>query len=205
LNEIKQATGIDGATAYLDTLQQLHLVERCVPVTETQPQKSRRGLYRLKDHYLRFWFRYLHPNRSQLERGGGQLILENRVLPEIDHFASLAFEEICQQVFWQSGLAGELPFTPAKIGRWWRASEEIDLVVLGEGDALLVECKWTGKPLGTDILADLERKAQLAAPELGGRRIRFALCARSGFTPQLIAAAKQREDVMLLGLKELLA
>jgi hypothetical protein len=45
----------------------------------------------------------------------------------------------------------------------------------------------------------------LAAPELGGRRIRFALCARSGFTPQLIAAAKQREDVMLLGLKELLA
>ncbi|MDM7987962.1 MAG: ATP-binding protein, partial [Smithella sp.] len=53
LNEIKQATGIEGATAYLDTLQQLHLVERIVPVTETQPQKSRRGIYRLKDHYLR--------------------------------------------------------------------------------------------------------------------------------------------------------
>jgi AAA+ ATPase superfamily predicted ATPase len=78
LNEIKQATGIEGATAYLDTLQQLHLVERIVPVTETQPQKSRRGIYRLKDHYLRFWFRYVHPNRSQLERGGAQIILETR-------------------------------------------------------------------------------------------------------------------------------
>ena len=43
LNEIKQATGIEGATAYLDTLQQLRLVERRVPVTETQPHKSRRG------------------------------------------------------------------------------------------------------------------------------------------------------------------
>ena len=32
LNEIKQATGIEGATAYLGTLQQLHLVERAVPV-----------------------------------------------------------------------------------------------------------------------------------------------------------------------------
>jgi AAA+ ATPase superfamily predicted ATPase len=81
LNEIKQATGIEGATSYLDTLQQLHLVERIVPVTETQPQKSRRGIYRLKDHYLRFWFRYVHPYRSQLERGSAQMILENQVMP----------------------------------------------------------------------------------------------------------------------------
>ena len=55
-------------------------------VTETQPHKSRRGIYRLKDHYLRFWFRYLHPNRSQLERGGAQVILNNRVLPQLDLF-----------------------------------------------------------------------------------------------------------------------
>ena len=39
LNEIKQATGIEGATAYLDTLQQLHLVERLVPVTEMHSLK----------------------------------------------------------------------------------------------------------------------------------------------------------------------
>jgi AAA+ ATPase superfamily predicted ATPase len=42
LNEIKLATGIEGVTAYLDTLQQLHLVERVVPVTETQPHKAAR-------------------------------------------------------------------------------------------------------------------------------------------------------------------
>ena len=47
LNEIKQATGLEGVTAYLNTLQGLHLVERLVPVTEIQPHKSRRGLYRL--------------------------------------------------------------------------------------------------------------------------------------------------------------
>ena len=100
LNDIKLATGIEGATAYLDTLQQLHLVERLVAVTETQPQKSRRGIYRLKDHFLRFWFRYALPNRSQLEHGGAKIILENQVMPEIDHFTSLAFEEICQQYYW---------------------------------------------------------------------------------------------------------
>ena len=203
LNEIKLATGIEGATAYLDTLQQLHLVERIVPVTETQPQKCRRGIYRLKDHYLRFWFRYVHPNRSQLERDGAQIILENQVIPEIDHFTSLTFEEVCQQFFWQAGLSGILPFVPTNIGNWWNANEEVDLVVLGENDAILVECKWTSKPVGIDILAELERKAQLVKPELGDRQIRFALCSRSGFTSQLIEDAKRRQDVTLLDLPEI--
>ncbi|MEJ5202119.1 MAG: ATP-binding protein [Anaerolineales bacterium] len=203
LNEIKQSTGMEGATAYLDTLQQLHLVERLVPVTETQPQKSRRGIYRLKDHYLRFWFRYVHPNRSQLERGGAQVILENQVLPEIDHFSSLAFEEVCQQFFWRTGLAGQLPFAPARIGKWWNANEEIDLIVLGEKDAMLAECKWTSKPAGVDILAELDHKAQFVQPELEQRQIRFALCSRSGFTSQLVEQAKRRQDVMLFDLPEI--
>jgi len=203
LNEIKQATGIEGATAYLDTLQQLHLVERLVPVTETQPQKSRRGIYRLKDHYLRFWFRYVLPNRSQLERGAAQSILENQVLPQIDHFTSLTFEEICQQYFWQSGLSGKFPFVPTNIGNWWNAKEEIDLIVLGEKDAILVECKWSSKPVGIDILADLERKSNLVRPELNSRQIRFALCSRIGFTSQLIEDTKKRQDLLLLNLQEI--
>jgi len=184
-------------------LQQLHLVERIVPVTETQPQKSRRGIYRLKDHYLRFWFRYVHPNRSQLERGGAQIILENQVIPEIDHFSSLTFEEVCQQFFWQAGLSGELPFVPISIGNWWNANEEVDLVVLGENDAILVECKWTSKPVGIDILAELERKAQLVKPELEDRQIRFALCSRSGFTSQLVEDTKRRQHLTLLNLPEI--
>ncbi|MEN6432864.1 MAG: ATP-binding protein [Smithella sp.] len=203
LNEIKQATGIEGATAYLDTLQQLHLVERLVSVTETQPQKSRRGIYRLKDHYLRFWFRYVHPNRSQLERGGAQTILENQVIPEIDHFSSLTFEEVCQQFLWQAGLSGKLSFVPINIGNWWNANEEIDLIVMGERNAMLVECKWTSKPVGIDILAELERKEKIVRPELENCQIHFALCSRSGYSSQLIENAKRRQDVALFDLPEI--
>jgi hypothetical protein len=196
LNEIKQATGIDGATAYLDTLQQLHLVERRVPVTERQPHKSRRGIYRLRDHYLRFWFRYVHPNRSQLEQGGAEIILDHQVLPQLDQFSGLAFEDICQQFFWTANL----PFTPHQVGNWWNASEEIDLAVLGEAESLLVECKWANKPVGSDILANLERKTRLIEPELEGRNLRYGLCSRTGFTDQLLQQASQRGDVILFDL-----
>lgn len=204
LNEIKQATGLDGATAYLDTLQQLHLIERIVPVTEAQPQKSRRGIYRLKDHYLRFWFRYVHPNRSQLERGGIQPIFKNQVLPEIDDFTSLGFEEICQQYFWQEGLLGKIPFIPTNIGRWWDANEEIDFVVVGATEAVLVECKWRNKAVGLNVLTDIERKAAIIQRELADRQLQFALCSRSGFTPQLHDEAAKRRDVRLLELCQIL-
>jgi uncharacterized protein len=204
LNEIKQATGVEGVTAYLETLQQLHLVERITPVTETQPQKSRRGIYRLKDHYLRFWFRYVLPNRSQLERGGAQILLERQVLPEIDHFSSLAFEEICQQSIWQSGLSGKWPFVPHSIGNWWNAHEEIDLVILGDFEVMLGECKWSRKPVGIDILANLERKSTYVKPELDNKPLRYLLCSRSGFSQALIDAVNQRQDVLLLDLPAIL-
>jgi hypothetical protein len=79
-----------------------------------------------------------------------------------------------------------------------------DLVGLGEADAMLAECKWTSKPAGVDILADLDRKATVIRPELGDRHIHFALFARSGFTMQLVAAAKRRKDILLFGQPEIL-
>lgn len=200
LNEIKQATGLEGVTAYLTTLQGLHLVERLVPVTESQPHKSRRGLYRLRDHFFRFWFRFVHPNRSLLERGGGQVALEGLVAPQLDLFTGPVFEDVCCQFLWRLGLRGELPFIPLRVGGWWQANEEIDLVAVGQDAALLAECKWSRRPVGLDIVRDLERKASLAAREMDGRRIFFGLCARSGFTSQVEAEAAQRDDLLLFDL-----
>ena len=161
-------------------------------------------MYRLKDPYLRFWFRFVHPNRSQLERGSTQMILDAQVLPQMDLFTGPAFEEICQQFLWWLGLSGRLPFSPHNIGNWWNAHEEIDLVVLGEHAAMLVECKWGSRPVGSDILANLERKARVIQPELENRQARFALCSRCGFTPQLINEVSQRQDVLLFDLAAIL-
>jgi len=205
LNEIKQATGIGGVTAYLDTLQGLQLVERVVPVTESQPHKSRRGLYRLRDHFFRFWFRFVYPHRTLLERGGAQVALDTLVAPQRDSFTGPVFEEVCRQFFWRLGLAGGLPFLPLRIGGWWRANEEIDIIVVGQDAALLVECKWTSRPIGLDILRHLERKASLASRELGSRRLLFGLCARDGFTSEVEKEATQRDDLLLFDLPRIVA
>lgn len=200
LNEIKQATGLDGVSSYLDTLRGLRLVERVVPVTEDKPHKSRRGIYRLRDPSFRFWFRFVHPNRTLLERGGAQVALDQLVAPQLDAFTAPIFEEICRQFLWRLGLAGGLPFLPLRIGGWWRANEEVDAVAVGQDGALLVECKWTSRPIGADVLRNLERKATLVSKELGSQQLFFGLCARSGFTPQVEEEAARRDDLFLFDL-----
>jgi AAA+ ATPase superfamily predicted ATPase len=203
LNEIKQATGLDGATAYISTLQNLHLVKRVVPVTERQPHKSRRGLYQLSDHYFRFWFRFLHPNRTLLEQGGNLITLESFVTPQIDTFTGPVFEEICQQYLWQMGLVGALPFTPSHLGGWWRANQEVDIVALGDGNILLVECKWSSRPLGIDILQNLEQKTNQVLLDTDAQTTWYGLCSRSGFTSQVKQEAAQRKDLILFDLPDI--
>jgi len=204
-NEIRQATGLESIAQYLETLQQLHLVERVVPVTEKQPHKSRRGLYRLKDNYLRFWFRFVLPYRSQLERGASSVVLKTAIHPTLDHFAAPVFEQVCQQYFWRASLKGELPFVPLKIGGWWQANEEIDLVLVGTEEAMLVECKWSSRPVGIDILEELEGKSGKVLQEAGLRKASFAICARSGFTDPLRNLASERDNLTLLDWPEMLS
>jgi uncharacterized protein len=196
-NEIKQAAALDNIAPYLDTLQQLHLVERLVPVTETQPHKSRRGVYRLKDNFLRFWFRFVLPNHSQLERGAKEVVFDSEISPDLDAFTSTVFEQVCRQYFWRNGLKGKLPFLPRQIGGWWQANEEIDIVLLSDTHNMLVECKWSRRPVGVDILEELEAKSRALVKEVDGRTLLLGLCSRSGFTEQMAELAGKRNDVLL--------
>ena len=96
LNEISLAARIGDVTTtarYLDILQDLRVVSRSVPATESRPDKSKRGLYRITDAFLRFWFRYVHPNQGSLDLDLADAVLAQRVRPTFDQFVSYAFED----------------------------------------------------------------------------------------------------------------
>ena len=212
-NEIAQVAGIAPSSIafYLTTLRELGLVERIVPTTEKHPHKSKRGLYRLLDNYFRFWFRFVYPNRSLLERGEVTQV-RRQVEEQLDQFASPAFEAICREHVWRLHQTGELSFTPRAVGSWWDRQEEIDVVAVGEEGILLGECKWTTRAVGTNIpspcsgqaLDDLKRKAHPLTRQGSWTHVHYALFSRSGFTPALEARAKE-EGVLLVGLESLLA
>lgn len=207
LNEIAQASGVGSANTisrYLDILQQLRLVTRRVPATEAQPEKSKRGLYQIDDHFLRFWFRYVQPNQGSLDLGLADAILKQRVRPDLDHFAAVAFEEAAQAHTARLARQGQLAFIPERIGGWWEREAEIDVLAISrtEKQALAGECKWSIHPVGINILEDLKRKAQALLREGDITQLHYVLFSRSGFTPALEKQAKN-ENVLLYTVDQL--
>ena len=202
-NEIAQAAGlaVTSVPFYLDTLRALGLVERLVPVTETQPHKSKRGLYRLRDPFFRFWFRFVYPNHSLLERGETARV-RHIVSEQLDEFTGLPFEQLCRDHVWALHRHGELGFTPSGVGAWWDDRTEIDVVALDDRHALVGECKWSNRPVGTNVLDELRTKALRFAQRTERREVSYALFSRAGFTPALQKAAK-RDGVRLVGLDDL--
>lgn len=207
LNEITQNSGVgspSAASSYLEVLQQMRLVERHVPATERQPEKSKKGIYRITDPFLRFWFRYVHPNRGSLEIGLVDAVLQQRIQPTFEQYMGYAFEEAAREHVAYLDQQNTLPLLPERVGSWWDRQAEVDVVAVSDTEkALLVgECKWSNSPVGTGLLDDLKRKAQMLNADGRWKHIRYALWAKSGFTHQLEEVARD-ERVLLVRAEEL--
>ncbi len=160
-----------------------------MPITEKNPFKSKKGLYFIKDHFFRFWFRYVLPYKSYLEMENTGFVLD-KIKQTFHLFVAQVFEKVCMEVVMQNP-----PLEISKIGRWWSNKEEIDIAAVGEKGILLGECKWWGNEVGLNILEDLKRKSQLVPTE--GKEIFFALFSKNGFTPELEQAANESRSILL--------
>jgi len=186
-------------TKYLKTLIDLDILEREVPITEENPDKSKKGLYKIKDNFIKFWFAFIYPNLSFLESGNTQIVLDKIQKGFISGQVSFVYEDVCRQKMWQMNADGMWPFTFSKIGRYWDNNSEIDIAAIDpDGKNLILgECKYWREPVGINILLDLEDKARKVTWNKSNRKTWYVLFSASGFTSELIYLAKKRNDIIL--------
>jgi AAA+ ATPase superfamily predicted ATPase len=192
-------------------LQDLHLVEAANPMFAEPNARQRR--YRLRDHLMRFWFRFVFPWQEELQAGlAPRDHYAARVAPRLEDHVSPVFEDVCR-TWVRQARAG----TGDSVGRWWgparhdlrrrrvRTAEEIDVVAAsGRIVTLAGECKWSDQPMPRAVLDDLVQLKLPALAQIGvdTTRARIALFSRSGFEPDLEEAARHR-GVELVGLERL--
>lgn len=186
-NEIAGATGVGSGplSKYLQTLRRLRLIRRDVPVTASA-KKSKRSRYRVADEFLRFWFRFVEPNRSSIEEAP-EIVYGGTIEPALSDHVVTTFEDVCQEVVWELIRRGEFP-AYSEVGRWWYGEDEIDIVGLAPNDdrILFAECKWTTEPVGKSLHNDLREKAGRVRWGPDDRDEQFALFSKSGFVDGLV-------------------
>lgn len=194
--ELKQT----GLTKYLKTLINLDIVEREVPVTEDNPENSKRGLYKIKDNFMVFWFKFIFSNLNYIESGHANLAMKKIRENLVDSHIAYVYEDICIERMWELNSNGAWDFHFDKVGRWWNNNTEIDIVALDkDGNHIIFgECKYWKNKVGVDVLRELEQKSEQVEWKRETRENYFILFSINGFTDELTELSKMRKDLILI-------
>lgn len=206
-SRITSRVGRDGGSLLrpVQWLQEMGIVRRVVPFTESNAATSKRAMYEIADPYLTFWHRYIAP----LVSSGGTMSADSALLwrkliePRIDDHMGEVFETACRHFV----AAGGVPrFKPVRTGRWWdgASGNEIDVVAVDHlGRMLVAECKW-----GLVDIRDLDvlrKRAALLAREMpGSRSFRYVLFSGRAPTDPALRGEIEAGRVSWYGLRELL-
>ncbi|KYO66958.1 ATP-binding protein [Thermovenabulum gondwanense] len=197
LNEIatRVGTDTDKCAKYISTLVDLKIIEKLSPAEIKE--KSRKSIYKIKDNFFRFWYRFVFPNKDLIEMGLSEEVVENKIKPYISEYLGGVYEEICTDYLKILNKNRKLPFIFEKIGKWWgnnpfkKREEEIDIVAFDKNNILLCECKWKNSKMDKDALDSLIEKSMLFNY---GKKYYF-LFSKSGFTEELVKYAGSVNNV----------
>lgn len=193
-------------TPYLKTLIDLGFVTKNVPITEKNPERSRKGLYYVSDNFIRFWFRYVYPFKGELELDNQQIVLDEMNKDFKQKFVAFVYESICRNIFAELCRTGKIAFSPSRIGSYWRndteGDTEIDVAAVDNQHKRLFlgECKYHAKPVDVAVYSALQEKGQ--SKELTtvfkGYEIAYALFSKSGFTDRLVEMSAENPNLLLV-------
>jgi len=161
--EILNKTSIDKSmlSKYASVLDDLGFIKRTHPIGTTP--KPRKSQYAIADNYLNFWFKYVFPNKTELEAGNSENVL-NKIKQDYNIYLGHVFEQVATELLTEMKTNHKLPFTFTSMGKWWFKNNEIDLIALDEEKqtATFIETKWSNlnKQDCQRILQNLKAKAQ---------------------------------------------
>ncbi len=189
-NEIQQSTLIEKGklSVYLKNLIELGMVNREFPVlsSEKEKQNAQRGIYKLRDSFFLFWYKFVFPNYSSLEFGDWETVYDTIIAQQLNEFASFPFEDVCIEWLRLQNKKRSLPFVFTQIGRWWDKNVEVDIIAANEDRSKIIsaECKFHNSPVNDFDLSKHLKKDLSNLRKKDDAQISFWYFSWSGYTKE---------------------
>lgn len=139
LNDIYRHTGFSRAkiSVYLKNLMELDLVEKVYSFETAGRGNMQKGVYRISNPYVRFYFKYLFPNQSALEQMTPEEFYAAKVEGSFALFAEESYGAVCRE-----RVAQEYK----NAGEWLGKTGNLDIVASdGEGNYCVAACCYSRK------------------------------------------------------------
>ncbi len=207
---IAEAAGMatTSVAKYLKTLETLGIIERIVPFGENE-QKSRKCIYKIKDPFFAFWYRFVAPNIGAIEAGSSTQIV-NSILDEqkLATYEGTQFEKICEQWLIRLNKQGKLGFIATKFGKWWGSNpqthEEVDIDIIAankqNGNIAFCECKYRNSFNETQTIDTLKQRSALVK---GYQKPNYLLFSKKPLSHTTLEKYKGDENVSFYSLNDM--
>ena len=192
---------------YLRTMANLGIVEKVAPLGGGTASKF--SIWRFKDPFFSYWYRFVSPYIGTIEEGNGQAVVPYATSGQaFETYVGKQFEAICLQWVRRESKAGRAPFPVLEFGQWWgtdskkRETCDIDVVAANgiEREVLLGECKWRNSFDESEAIQTLEERSDLLS---GFTKRYFALFSKKPASRGTVAKAEERDDLKLVSVQDL--
>jgi hypothetical protein len=158
-SEIKDKAKVTSERA-ITRLIDLQLLSKMVPAID-HPDRSRRSVYRIVDPYFDFYFRFIAINRTAIDRGLGEQLVDSTILPRLDDHMGHIFEAMARD--YSTELIKRAELKGDAVGSWWSTDGQHEIDIVGTSNlspTFLGTVKWRDRLLDRAVVRDLERDAQ---------------------------------------------
>jgi AAA+ ATPase superfamily predicted ATPase len=202
LNELHLKTGYSRAkiSVYMKNLGTFHIVEKETSFETGGWENTKKGVYRIKDNYVNFWFRFVYPHLSDLYMMTPEEFYDTYIEKDLDDYMNRYFVKVCREYLTLLNRIGKLPIDIHRIGTWVGKKGNIDIVAQNSvRESIVGICNWS-EPYMTrssgEALLDNLKQAKISAKYL------YMFSAQE-FAEDLKQMAEEDKRFVLIDMKEL--
>lgn len=202
LNDLYLKTGFSRAkiSVYMKNLSASDIIQKVVSFETGGWDNAKKGVYRIRDNYVNFWFRFVYPHLSDLYMMSPEEFYDAYIAPDIEEYVSQYFVEVCMEYLGLLNLMNKLPMKITKMGTWVGKEGTIDIIAQNSVRENLVGlCNWEKPEMTLAMCEDLFKNMKKAKIDA---KYYFFFSAKS-FDAALKEMAEQDERFILVDMNEL--
>ena len=202
LNDLYNSTGYSRAkiSVYLKNLAAFDVIEKVVSFETGGWDNAKKGIYRIRNNYINFYYTFVYPHLSQLYVVSPERFYDTYIKNELDAYLQRYFVNVCQEYLELLNKVGQCTIKIEKMGTWLGKSGTIDVVAQDiVRNNVVGKCNWKNPMLTLEDyenLVDSMKKARINAKTV-------YLFSATAFDKELMDLAKDDDSIVLVDMKEL--
>lgn len=202
LNDLYLKTGFSRAkiSVYMKNLSAFDIIQKVISFETGGWENAKKGIYRIRDNYVNFWFHFIYPHLSEFYMMGAEQFYDTYIAPGLDAYLNRYFVEVCMEYLGLLDVVNKLPLKIAKMGTWIGKEGNIDIIAQNAVRENMVGlCNWDQPELTLSMceaLSENMKKAKINAKY-------YFLFSAKGFEPALLKLAEEDQRFLLVDMNEL--